>query len=59
MLTEQEVNKIFSWLPYRDSWIVNRNQANDNIESYYGNLIKNLTKNNLFNHGNNFWTNFL
>ena len=48
MLTEQEVNKIFSWSPYRNSWTVDRNQIDDNIESYYGDLIKELTKNNLF-----------
>jgi hypothetical protein len=48
MLTEQEVNKIFSWLPYRDSWTVDRNQVDDNIENYYGNLISELTKNDFF-----------
>lgn len=48
MLTEQEVNKIFSWLPYRDSWVVDRNQVNDNIQSYYGNLINSLNENSLF-----------
>jgi len=48
MLTEQEVHKIFSWLPYRDNWSIDRNQVDDNIEVYYGDLIKELTKNNLF-----------
>lgn len=48
MLTEQELNKIFSWLPYRDSWSVDRNQVDDNIESVYGNLISRLTKNPVF-----------
>lgn len=48
MLTEQEAHKIFSWLPYRDNWAVDRNQVDDNIEGYYGDLIKELTKNNLF-----------
>lgn len=48
MLTEQEVNKIFYWKPYRDSWPIDRNQANDNIENYYGELIKEFTKNNSF-----------
>ncbi len=48
MLTEQEVNKIFSWLPYKDSWTVDRNQVDDNIESYFGDLITELTKNDLF-----------
>ena len=48
MLTEQEANKIFSWQPYRDDWTVDRNQVKDNINSYYGDLISNLTKNPLF-----------
>ncbi|HPG10505.1 MAG TPA: hypothetical protein PLU37_03175 [Chitinophagaceae bacterium] len=48
MLTEQEVNKIFSWLPYRDSWIVDRNQIYNNINAYYGDLISKLTQNSLF-----------
>ena len=48
MLTEQEVHKIFSWLPYSENWTVDRNQAEDNIEGYYGDLIERLTKNNLF-----------
>lgn len=48
MLTEQEVNKIFSWLPYRDSWTVDRNQIDDNIKGYYGDLISKLTQNLLF-----------
>lgn len=48
MLTDQEVNKVFSWLPYRDSWTVDRNQRNDNINTYYGDLIKKLTQNILF-----------
>lgn len=48
MLTDQEVNKVFSWLPYRDSWTVNRKQRNDNINTYYGDLIKKLTQNILF-----------
>jgi hypothetical protein len=48
MLTEQEVNKIFSWQPYRDNWIVDRNQIDDNINAYYGDLIKRLTQNILF-----------
>ena len=47
MLTEQEVNKIFSWQPYRDNWIVDRNQI-ENINAYYGDLITKLTQNALF-----------
>jgi hypothetical protein len=48
MLTEQEVNKIFSWLPYKDSWTVDRNKVDDNIQGYYGDLIHELSNNNLF-----------
>jgi hypothetical protein len=48
MLTEQELYNIFSWLPYRESWTVDRNQIDDNIESYYGNAINSLTKNTFF-----------
>ncbi len=48
MLTEQEVSKIFSWQPYRDSWTVDRNQIDDNIKGYYGDLISKLTQNLLF-----------
>lgn len=47
-MTEEEINKIFSWLPYRDSWVIDRNQVHDHIESYYGELINKLTKNSLF-----------
>jgi hypothetical protein len=48
MLTDQEVNKIFSWLPYRSDWPVDRNQREDNIEGYYGGLVNTLTQNQLF-----------
>ena len=48
MLTEQELNKVFSWQPYRDSWTVDRNQVEDNINSYYGELICKLTQNLIF-----------
>lgn len=48
MLTEQEINKIFSWLPYRSDWPIDRNQKEDNIEVFYGGLINRLTKTPLF-----------
>ena len=48
ILTEQEANKIFSWQPYRDDWTVDRNKIEDNIESYYGNLIKDFMNNSSF-----------
>jgi hypothetical protein len=46
--TEEELNRIFSWLPYRQDWQVDRNQEEDNILSYYGDLINSLTKNDSF-----------
>jgi hypothetical protein len=48
MLTDQEVNKIFSWQPYRDDWPVDRSQTDDNINSFYGDVIDKLTNNALF-----------
>lgn len=48
MLTETEINKIFSWLPYREDWPVDRNQREDNIEKNYGPLIHQLTQNKWF-----------
>lgn len=48
MLTDQEANRIFSWLPYRDDWTVDRNKTNDKISEHYGDLIKSLTQNKLF-----------
>lgn len=35
-------------MPYRDTWAVIRNQRNDNINTYFGDLIKKLTHNILF-----------
>lgn len=48
MLTEKEVNAIFNWQPYRSDWTVDRNQVDDNIELYYGELIHELTTSPLF-----------
>lgn len=48
MLTDQEVRKIFSWQPYRDNWIVDRNRKDDNINAFYGSVIGKLTSNKLF-----------
>ena len=47
-LTEEELNRIFSWLPYRQDWPVDRNRKEDNISSYFGVLIDSLTKNKSF-----------
>jgi hypothetical protein len=48
MLTEQEVSNIFSWLPYREDWPVDRNQENDGIREYYGKLIDALKQHRQF-----------
>jgi len=48
MLAEQETSKIFSWLPYRSDWPVDRNQRDDNIKKHYGGLINSLTQNKSF-----------
>ena len=48
MLTEQEVNRIFSWLPYREEWPVDRNKINDGIHEFYGVLIERLKCHPLF-----------
>jgi len=48
MLTEQEIDKIFSWKPYREGWAIDRDQINDNIATHYGDLINSFRKNSLF-----------
>jgi hypothetical protein len=48
MLTDEEINRIFSWLPYRDDWPVDRNKNEDNIGAYYGDLIRELSNNEFF-----------
>ncbi|MBL7722782.1 MAG: hypothetical protein JNK27_01480 [Chitinophagaceae bacterium] len=48
MLTDQELLKVFAWLPYRENWPIDRNQKEDNIENYYGSLIKCLTQSKIF-----------
>lgn len=49
MLTDQELNNIFLWQPYRKDWPVDINQFDQNdIESYFGELIKSLTLNTSF-----------
>ena len=45
MLTEQEFQNIFSWLPYRQEWPVDRNRFDNNIQDYYGILISALLNN--------------
>jgi hypothetical protein len=48
MLTPQELDKIFSWLPYRGDWPIGRNKKEDNVDKYYGKLIVELTQNQHF-----------
>lgn len=49
MLTDQELNKIFSWLPYRSDWPVNKTRDADNVEVYFGDLISSFRNNENFN----------
>jgi hypothetical protein len=44
MLTERELNKIFSWLPYRDTWTVDKTKP----ERCYGDLVSDFTNNEYF-----------
>lgn len=46
--TKEELNRIFSWLPFRQDWPVAPNQKEDNISDYYGELINDLIKNKSF-----------
>ena len=48
MLTDQEINKIFSWQPYRDDWGIDSNLTDDNVISHYGDLINDMTRSSLF-----------
>jgi hypothetical protein len=47
-LTEEELNRIFLCLPYRQNWPVDRNRKEDNISSYFGVLINSLIENKSF-----------
>jgi hypothetical protein len=49
MLTERELNKIFSWLPYRNDWPINPSEKENNLENYYGSLIYRFTNHGSFN----------
>ena len=48
MLSEIEYDKIFSWLPYQDTWPIDRNNVDDNINNHYGSLISELVDNSIF-----------
>jgi hypothetical protein len=48
MLTDQELNRIFSWLPYRSDWPANGNQIEGNIENYFGPLLSTFRNNEIF-----------
>jgi len=49
MLSEQELNKIFSWLPYETNWPIDRNGKGDSIESYFRRLLYRIRNNGSFN----------
>jgi hypothetical protein len=49
MLSEKEIHKIFSWLPYRESWPINLDETADNINTYYGELINAFLNNRIYN----------
>jgi hypothetical protein len=49
MLTEQELNKIFSWLPYRSDWPVDRTREEDDIEKYFESLLSSFRNSENFN----------
>ena len=42
MLTEHEINKVFLWLPYRETWTVDKTKRN------YNDLIQDFTDNEHF-----------
>lgn len=48
MLNDLELNRIFSWLPYRESWPIDRNIINDNISGHYGELVNSFIHNPFF-----------
>lgn len=43
-LTEEELQKIFSWRPYRPDWPIDRDAIPDYISERYGELISSLTR---------------
>jgi hypothetical protein len=48
MLSEKELRKIYSWLPYQEEWPIDRNQKQDGIDRYYGKLIGSIVVNDVF-----------
>jgi hypothetical protein len=49
MLSKEELNNVFNWLPYRNDWPIDRNMQDDGIENYYGDIISRLMNNQRFN----------
>ncbi|WDF79861.1 hypothetical protein PQ469_07550 [Mucilaginibacter sp. KACC 22773] len=45
MLTNEELNRILNWLPYRDDWPIDRNKTDDGINIYYGDLVNQFRNN--------------
>jgi len=48
MFSEIEYDNIFNWLPYRDTWPIDRNKVDDNIDIHYGSLISEIVHNSIF-----------
>jgi hypothetical protein len=48
MLSEEELNRICLYQPYRDGWILGFDPYQHEIDNYYGKLIESLTQNQLF-----------
>jgi hypothetical protein len=49
MLSETELENIFSWRPYRPEWPVNRTSLEHSILEHFGALIKDMVNNPVFN----------
>jgi hypothetical protein len=41
-LTQQELRKIYCWMPYRDDWSIGRTNREDIISTFYKELIKSI-----------------
>ncbi len=48
MLSEKELENIFSWRPYRPDWPINRASLEHSILEHYGTLIKDMVNNPVF-----------
>jgi hypothetical protein len=48
MLTDQELENVFAWKPYRADWPIDNKDKDQTILRHYGNLIKEMNKNKVF-----------